>query len=1578
MAERQTLENLYEAIFGVTPSTARLDESEEELADRDGDLFTLTSDWATRDNSIHSRVRDSIREDLSIDEDPSAEQLDEGVFFGRLVENHYQQLLGRAPGDEITNVIGSDSEILELEPDDLTAAQQGYFSEGVDFEGFQFWVRELMEGAVPEGELALNMMEGARRFESDDAELVQLNQLGLGWLDPAEAPDPMELDLPTERALELDWGTHTPENSEESGVHITPQEDDTLVHVVNRVLGEEEWTVNGSQADNVSASISQNFDNAIDVAPKLSEVDTLFIRNTPTVDLRDADDLGNLVFRDTDAPGAFLVAENIDSATDLGISNVNANAIVLDDMDVTSVHNTAIRGYEGAVVLDGVSGAPTSTQLNIDSLQSDGDLDNDIYLVADSANSLRLSGDEDLTLVADDGMALTRVDARQLDAELDVDVSDPGLAEASTQFNAVVYGSNEDTTVRAGDKLWKEYTSTGLPGNTLTFDGGAGHNTLATNANNLEDFDPESAWNDAGLDNTFSVYNLQSLVVDGGSGGFPGTPGDRVDNIAADDPDRDVADVVAEYAVLDTGLFGDQLEDVTIDDASNMHVETRDSLTEATLRDTANVDLAAGSALEEVSLSGAQGSTVFADGDALEEITLGNSANGNTIEQVGEEQVIRFATTGSSDTTINATDEAESLQLSVGLGPLANDINLNGENVDTVNASYSSLGGRLVDVDVSGLTDDLTVSLEGASTSGVALFDAIMGDDQNSLTVEGTEDGREELYLGTGELGGLVNGDGVTIGADAVVYLSGFAGDTENLNIGGDGALGLRDIGSVNLFHADPGTFEVGRYDDNATLESIRSEAPVQVAGSMDTLQLGYAQQFSGDAARVELAGDGGAIEVENMQFTDGHVRDLELVLSDIAEPERADAVAPAHLVRVDTEALGPDVNRGQTESIDIQGSSNLYLGLDVREALDENGDPDGTHDRLAGLQDDGTISAGDGELNAVIINETDAGDYGEHELDLGQFTDTPDTLGFAGGIEDAETRLTDWDGSVRLYDGFDGNLTIEPEDGDLRLEVFGDATGNDSTIRLDSALADGDTLTVAGPEAGDVSALLRDQGRWLHELDVAGTNDLVLDAEAASIGDEYLWIDTVENLGADGSVVFREAVAADSAAGIDTLVQEADGDDSSALTVTTEGSPDDEWHWIGDIDMTAATADATVTFNGDGPNFGTDEINVGNAADAVTVTVNGTENWVGEILANDADAFEGSFADGTAMATIQAGTAETFDATFGDDVTVTGNINAAEATTVDVTFGDEANVDSITAGTAAADPDGEVNLTFGAYADVDTIEAGGDEYAVTASFGDGANVTSFEANAAEEVYLDLTSDSTIEGFDASGADSVEINFDGSGNRVSDVAVDGADMTINSVGGGSSSNTVEYLASPRAMESLTLAGDTALRVDANTPHFRDDATFDLTEMNANVITGINFSVSGDDVSGLTVELYGEDVSGADRSFNLFSTGAAEDLTFDFAEMASGQRVEIADGSAGIDEMEFLLEDVAFDLDEDNLLVNGFGIDDEGMDDWDDVFAAAADNEGDFTQIHNIEGDFELELVGVSADELTADNFDLIA
>jgi len=1563
MAERQMLQDIYSAIFGATPTTSRLDEAEQELADQGGDFHALASEWATLDTSIPSRLQTSIQESLGIDDAPSAEELDEATYFGRLVEMNYVQLFGREPGGDITSIVGSDSEILELAPDDLTAAQQTYFGEGIDLEGFQYWVGELMDGALDAGALVPVMIEGAEAFESEDQHLMALNEQGLTYLMPAEEREMMELDLPVDqRIVELDYGTWNPEYPDESGVHITPQEDDTLVHVVNRTLQEEEWTVNGSQADNVSVSISQNLDSADWVLPKLTEVDTLFVRNTPETVLLDAQDLGQLVFRDTDFSfmGGGMDAYEVNPNTALGITNVDADYIYAEFNGTAAAHNTAIRGFEGYVVLDGISSATVGTRLEIDSLQG-RDLDNDIYLEADNANVLSLAGDADLALEADSGMALTRVDARQLDADLEIDVSGPGLADSSTLFHAAVLGSTGDTTVHAGDTLWKEYSSSGLPGNTLTFDGGTGHNTLTTSADGLQDFDPEYAWDDANLQSTFAIDNLHTLEVVGGNGGAGAWPGDRVDNIAAEDPDRDVADVVADYAVLDTGLFGDQLEEVVIRDAWNMHVETRDRLTEIALDNTNWVDLAAGSALEEVSLNSAWASTVFADGDSLQQINLAGSGN-ITLDELGtveiedddgnvaeHNQVVRLdGTVGSNGTVnLNARDGVDTLSLEVTGTNFNADLNPAGEDLDTLEITNTSsvLTGSINNINLAGMNDAVTIALDGEGYQWVGVTpDA----STSKLTVEGTDEGRQELYLDQGSLGGLVNGDGVEIGEHAVLYLWGDTGDAGSLDITGEGTLGLH-MGTYNLFHADPGAFEVGRYVANTTLESIRSEAPVQVAGDMDTLQLGYAKQYSDDAAVVELAGDGEAIQLENLEFTDGHVRDVELLLSDIAEPEDPDAVAPAHVIGLDTEALGPDENRGNTDSIDIQGDSNLYLGLGVHANLDANGDPDGTQDRLAGLADDGTISAGDGELNAVVTNDMNANVYDEHELDLDQFTDAPDTLGFAGGVSTAETRLSDWDDAIRIYDGFSGDLTIEPAGDDVTIDLLGWTVS--SRVILDSAAAG--TVTVQSPDVGDLPGLLAGDTARLWQLELEGSDHLVVDAGVMENG---LTIGGVHELGADATIDITGAGPAD-LGGQFGINQNADGGDST-LTVNAD-LPDpgaggaQARHEIHALNLTEADNAVAVTLNGDQLIVGA--IDASNADDSVAVTVNGEWAEVGNIDASQADTFDGSFAAGISLAGIQADEATTFDATFGD----------------------EATVGTISAGTAAgADPDGEVNLTFGADAVVDAIAAGDAEFTVAASFGDNAAVTTFDASQAEEVTLDLTSDSTIGSFDASGAETVEINFDGGGNLIQDYQVNGADVVIDSSGGGSATNTMTAGA-PIRHESLVIKGDTDLSFlndGSIRAEFEDDAVFDLTAMNANLDASIWLSgISG---NGLTVDLYGTGVEGADRFFSLGGPGA-DDVEFDFSDMASGQRVEIEGASAGLGEIDFLFDDVAFDLDADSFLVNGFGIDDVDADDWDDVFALAADNDPDFTKIHNEEGDFELVLLGVSADELDADNFDII-
>ncbi|MFV8836700.1 hypothetical protein ACNSTU_17200 [Aquisalimonas sp. APHAB1-3] len=1567
MADRQMLEDLYEAIFLSTPTPTRLDEAEEELSNQGGSYTDLARDWAARDNSIHSRLEG------------------DDLIFGQLVEIQYAQLFGRTSGDDasgnpvrLTDLgLDSDADILDLDPTDLSQEEQDYFSGGIDIWGFQYWVEQLVEDNLEPDDLSLAMMNGAREFESDDDFLVELNDQGLEYRLPAEDRDLVDLDRPDGHPLELDYGTHDPSNPEESGTRMTPQEDGTMVEVVGRVLDDpEEWWVSGADADDVAVSISQHHDNVREVTPKLLDgVDSLFLRNTSEVDLRDAQDLDSIVFRDTDAaeintlsPADVLYVENVASSTDLGIDNVSADSVYLDGLSATSVHNTTLQGYQGFVELNGVSSSTTGTRLNIDSIASDSEHDNNIHLVANDANRLSIAGDEDLDLVTDAGMALTRVDARLLEAELDVDVSGPGLAASPTLFNAVVYGSQDDTTVQAGDKLWKDYSSTSATGDSLVFDGYEGYNTLVTNADDIEDFDPEWAWNDARLEETFSVANLHELRVEGGEG--DGTLGQRVADEVTE-TGTNVAEVVADNAVLDTGLFGDDLEEFVVEDASDMHVETRDTLTEATLRDTTNVDLAAGPTLEEVSLSGAEGSTVFADGNALEEVSLSQGASGNTLDRVSEEQVMRFATTGSNDTTINAMDDAESLQLSVGQGTAGTDIELNGENVDTVNASYSSLGGRLEDVDLSGLAEDLTVALEGASQGRVAGFDAIMGDEQDHLTVEGTEEGREELYLSTHQLEGLENGDGVTIGADAVVYLSGTFGDAGNLDIGGEGALGLSHIDTVNLFHADPGAFEVGRYDDSATLESVSTDAPIQVAGSMDELEIGYAQQFSGDAARVEFVDTvRSPWSVDELVFTDGHARDVELYFAGIPEPD--EGYTPAyHIGELDTERLGPDENAANTESVTLKGEGNVYLGLGVR----DDGD-DGTHDRLAGLDDDGEIHAEGGDLNAVIRNETDAGALDEHELDLDQFADTPATLGFAGGTGASETVVSGWeDPTLRFYDGFEGDVVLEPETDDLYLEIF--ARTDEGHVMLDDAV-DG-TVNLVAPQAMDVPSELRDDlnSARLGTVDLAGSDDVFIDT--AGLSESYwLWMDEgLEALGAEATITFGEAPHADSGVDLGDVTQEADGGDSH-LTVVTEGAPDDvdlAQHYIDSVDMIDADEDASLVM--EGADLNVMDVDASNAEETVSIEVDGENSVMGTVMAGTAETFEGEFADGISLNAVDADEADNFTATFGNHADV-GDLNAENAADFEATFGEDAAVDQIDAGTNTTES--SIDVSFGADAEVGTIEAGYDDSEVNLAFGEGADVGGIDAEFADSLSLDLAGDSEVGSLSAPEADTVEINLDGAGNTVNDIGVNGADVTINSNGGGAGVNTVSY-STPFNNDTLTLAGDTALAFGGVTnPGFEDEGVLDATELNANLDLGLY--AANDE---LAIELYGSDVSEADRHIE-FRAVSPTDVDFDFSDMAAGQRVEIV-GAANdlvdnLDEIEFLLEDVAFvdDFEASDLLINGVGINDVDGDDWEDVFELAGTREKTYTQIHHAEDEahFELELVGLSADELTDDNFDLIA
>ncbi|WP_290631593.1 hypothetical protein, partial [Aquisalimonas sp.] len=82
MADRQMLEDLYEAIFLSTPTPTRLDEAEEELSNQGGSYTDLARDWAARDNSIHSRLEG------------------DDLIFGQLVESQYAQLFGRTSGED--------------------------------------------------------------------------------------------------------------------------------------------------------------------------------------------------------------------------------------------------------------------------------------------------------------------------------------------------------------------------------------------------------------------------------------------------------------------------------------------------------------------------------------------------------------------------------------------------------------------------------------------------------------------------------------------------------------------------------------------------------------------------------------------------------------------------------------------------------------------------------------------------------------------------------------------------------------------------------------------------------------------------------------------------------------------------------------------------------------------------------------------------------------------------------------------------------------------------------------------------------------------------------------------------------------------------------------------------------------------------------------------------------------------------------------------------------------------------------------------------------------------------------------
>lgn len=1680
MAQRQTLEDLYEAIFTATPSDNDLDEAESDLEEQGGDINALLEDWASRPTSIQSQLQNSIFETADVDpeelsDDEVTETLDEGVFFGRLVETQYEELFGRSPNGSIQNLVESDTQITELTVEDLEEdpGLANYFDGGIDFEGFQYWVNQLADGEVDPATIAPDMIGGAEEFEGEEEERIALNDQGLEFREAAdETREPMDLDIPDQHPLELDSSTNDPSNPKESGTIMTPQDDGAHVEVTTQtLLNNEDWQVRGTEAEDITVSVSQDINkdgfegdasNEVDsVTPNLSgDVESFFVRNVDDVDLFDAQDLGNLVFRDTDTTEAdvfsFLDAENVNPDTDLGITNVNANEVDVEFNGTTSVHNTAIRGYEGDVELDGISSSVVGTRLQIDSLASDAGLANDIDLEADNANVLDIAGDQDLTLDADGGLALTRVDARQLEGTLDVDVSAPGLAESSTQFDAAVFGSQGDTTVRAGDKIWKEYSSTAVTGNTLTFDGGDGDNELVTNADGIEDFAPEFAWDDEDLDDAFDVSNVQTLRVEGGSGAASGLLEARVAEVADEDDDLEVADVVADSSVLDTGLFGDDLEEAVFENVNNVHVATRDNLTDITLEDTGRfnssfnpddpVNLEAGSALETATLDNALASTVFADGESLGRINVEGGTVGANILRLGsievedddgntseQSQIVRFdGTSGfNADTTLGARDGVETLSLEVEGGN--GGVTAEGADLSTLDITNTSseLTGSIDNIDISGMTEDVTINQSGEGYSWVFLEGA---DDTNKLTVNGTEEGRQETYLGASN--GLLNGDGVEIGADAAVLINGFAGaqEADGLNVTGEGELGFWSTGSepINLFRADPGTFDVGRYTSSqeAVLESINSDAPVQVSGNMDTLELGYAREFSGDdAARIELryrAGEADlegeeAIQIDGFVFdedadlSDGHVRDLEIEATEVNEPDSEDAVTPAHYIGdLDTEALGPDDNRGNTDSVDIQGAGDIYVGLGVNVQVDDNGalTDGGTEQRLAGLEDDGKISSGDGEFNAVVTNDTDASgnpDIDPHELDLDQFDDTPDSLGFGGHSAGAETELTGWDGAIRLYEGFNGTLGVTPENDDVQLDVFGDAFGD---VNLSDSV--NGAVTVSAAELGDAPGRLSDQDRTLTSVDLEGTSALVLDSSDLVENDNSdprsLQVGTVENLAATGEITFAEAPFGNASTEITgTVTQNADGGDSN-LTVTSEGAPEEVFggHKIENVDMTDASGTADVTVNGEGVLFGTfgspntggidvsdaDTFNGNFAADTSITTLDtrgasdtvnvdygslGDDQGISTIYAGNAAAgatVELDFGDFTGtnagLGLIDSGDtdvgtgdgAESFTANFKDfagDNSGVGDIDAQYADSVTITtgdiLGDGAGIGTINAGTAVSDAD--VTLEFGDFGDsagiggIDAANAGGGDSQVTARFGDNATVDSLDVGQSDSLDLTL----------------------GGGNSFDSYSVDGTDVSVTSEGGTSAANTVGSFFGAGDHGDLTASGDTALEYLEDGPSFENGATIDLTELDANFTGGMEFDGNGDQ----TVQLYGDEVSGADRSFDLDENlGQASNVSFDFANMAAGQRVEIDGGSASIDndEIEFQFEEVGFvDDDGGNLRVNGFGTDDVESGDWADVFDLAADNDSGDTKIQNADGDFELELVGVSADKLSVDNFD---
>lgn len=1657
MADRQMLQDLYNAIFGGTPTTSRLDQAEEELADWGGDFNALANDWAAQDNSIHTRIQDQaglLDADLTVpdgvSDDEFAEQLDEAVYYGQLVEHNYAELFGRVPNADILTAFDSDTAILELDPGDLTAAQDNYFDGGIDFPGFQYWVRELMDGAVGEGALSLAMIEGAKHFDSDDADLVALNGQGLSFFDVSEEREAVDLTMPPPP-------THVIRDGGNDEPYLDFRNtDENAVVAVHESAGTDWWVVGGDdQTTAVTISDGNGLTGGAPLHPELLGVEQLYLRDLDVVNLEDAQDLGHVVFRDT---ATDMTALNVNPNTAIGIFDMGGD-VTADFTHTAGVHDTAVQGFQGTLTLNGVSSSATGTRLAIDSQDGPGG-ENNFHVVADSANRLELFGDGDLTLTVDEDLALTRVHATDLDANLYVDVSDPGLAEAVTLFHAAVFGSMQDTYVEAGDTVWRDYPD---EWSTFTFDGGGGHNTLATNANDLQDFNPGAAWDDEQLSDRFAVENLQILRVEGGVGGT--RLGDRIENVVAED-DRldDVADAVAGFAVLDTGLFGDALEEVIIDGAADMHVETRDTLTDITLDGTFGVDVASGSALESILVGGgAFDSTIFADGESMREVVVRDATNlvihadGDSMETVSLREAQDVAvhvgggalqevslTRNSDDVEVTGLDEShlirfhgivgsvqavdlvaqdgvDTLDFHVSHGQGSADITPEGEDLDTlaITSTSSIFTGSLGNVSLGGMNDEVTVAFDGGGTQWIGVT---AGEDTSHLTIQGTDEAYQELRLADGGLGGLVNGGGIEIGADAALLLDGDITDIGSLSITGQGVVTLAD-GPFNLFHITDfeGTFEVGRHGgSDVTLESINTDAAVGVVSSMNTVNIGYAQQYSGDAARVELDGSNGAIQIQDLNFTDGHARSIELDASGLGVPDEGDPTSAHYIAELNTEALGPDENAGNTEQVDLTGEDNLYLGLGVRD--DDDG---GTHDRLAGLADDGTITAsGEGEFNAIVVNGLGEALYGAHELDLDQFADTPDSLGFNGGDDDAVTELSGWADAIRVYQDFQGEVVIEPAADDVVIDLVGyAAAGFAGTSKVTLAdTADG-TVTVQTPELVDApqDLLTGNAITRLAELDMAGSDHLVVGVDRG--GADWMSLRTVENLAANATIDLETGGYVDLGSYGDGIIQNADAAGDTTLTVNAALPEEDDdgiqqQHELGVVDMSAADNDVTATFNGasliidaidastaegdvtvtmNGESTEMGDIDASAAEDEVAVTVAGAGTEVRDILAGTATVFNGDFdVEAVSVNTIDAATAETFNVTFGDAAEVV-EIGAAEAESFDAVFGDDAEVGGIAAGSTTADP-AEVNLAFGAGAQVGTIAAGGDESdvsvlfgddadvsvihaggidaEVTLGFGDGATVGTLNAAGAETVEASFGNDATVGTLNGANADEIYLDINGSGLRMDSLTHEGGgELLINSSGGGAGINVIEEV-SDIAGGDVTISGDTAVQIGYANQVFDHisltaNAVVDLTELDANAQLGVSNWAGGAN----EILLYGTDVEDADRSFVL---EASNDMVFDFTDMNAGQRVDIEFEAGGVGNIdEFLFDEVAFDLDEDSFLVNGVGIEDVDGGDWDDVFALAADNVSGNTMIHNAEGDFELELIGVSADQLTADQFDIV-